>query len=79
MTWQEKFLELENSLNSLRESNIERLETHWKRMEELEAFSRESRTKIAKLENKTVPINKKTSPEYQEVIVHFLNFDHVEI
>ena len=68
MTWQEKFLELENSLNSLRESNRERLETHWNRIDELEAFSRESRTKIAELESKTIPINKKSSPEYQEVI-----------
>jgi len=67
--WERKVLELENSLNSLRESNTERLNG-------LESVGRENSRKISELEAKINPVNENFTPENQQVNLNFL-FDHI--
>ena len=58
--WERKFLELENSLNSYRESNAERLVG-------LESVGRENSRKISELESKINPVSENVPPENQLV------------
>ncbi len=58
--WERKVLELENSLNSFRESNTERLNG-------LESVGRENSRKISELEAKINPVSENVSPENQQV------------
>ncbi len=58
--WERKFLELENSLNSYRESNAERLVG-------LESVSRENSRKISELEAKINPDSENVPSENQQV------------
>jgi len=67
--WERKVLELENSLNSFRESNTERLVG-------LESVGRENSRKISELEAKINPVNGNVHPENQPVNFKFL-FDHI--
>ena len=59
--WERKFLELENSLNSYRESNAERLVG-------LESVGRENSRKISELEAKINTVNENVTPENLQVI-----------
>ena len=58
--WERKVLELENSLNSFRESNTERLVG-------LESVGRENSRKISELEAKINTVNENVTPENQLV------------
>ena len=58
--WERKVLELENSLNSFRESNTERLVG-------LESVGRENSRKISELEAKINPVNENFTPENLQV------------
>ena len=58
--WERKFLELENSLNSYRESNAERLVG-------LESVGRENSRKISELEAKINTVNENVTPENLQV------------
>ena len=59
--WEIKLLELENSLNSFRESNTERLVG-------LESVGRENSRKISELEAKINTVNENVTPENLQVI-----------
>ena len=59
--WERKVLELENSLNSFRESNTERLVG-------LESVGRENSRKISELEAKINTVNENVTPENLQVI-----------
>ena len=59
--WERKVLELENSLNSFRESNTERLVG-------LESVGRENSRKISELEAKINTVNENVTPENLKVI-----------
>ncbi len=72
--WERRFLELEISMNSFRESNTERFKTYWTRMERLEAFSRENRTEINELKSKINPVSESIHSENQQVNLKFLNY-----
>jgi hypothetical protein len=58
--WERKVLELENSLNSFRESNTERLVG-------LESVGRENSRKISELEAKINTVNENVTPENIQV------------
>jgi hypothetical protein len=58
--WEIKLLELENSLNSFRESNTERLVG-------LESVGRENSRKISELEAKINTVNENVTPENLQV------------
>jgi hypothetical protein len=58
--WEIKLLELENSLNSFRESNTERLVG-------LESVGRENSRKISELEAKINTVNENVTPENIQV------------
>ncbi len=58
--WEIKLLELENSLNSFRESNTERLVG-------LESVGRENSRKISELETKINTVNENVTPENLQV------------
>ena len=58
--WERKVLELENSLNSFRESNTERLVG-------LESVGRENSRKISELEAKINTVNENVTPENLQV------------
>jgi len=58
--WEIKLLELENSLNSFRESNTERLAR-------LESVGRENSRKISELEAKINTVNENVTPENLQV------------
>ncbi len=72
--WERRFLELEISMNSFRESTTERFKTYWTRMEQLEAFSRENRTEINELKSKINPVSESIHSENQQVNLKFLNY-----
>ena len=59
--WEIKLLELENSLNSFRESNTERLAR-------LKSVGRENSRKISELEAKINTVNENVTPENLQVI-----------
>ena len=58
--WEIKLLELENSLNSFRESNTERLAR-------LKSVGRENSRKISELEAKINTVNENVTPENLQV------------
>ena len=62
--WEIKLLELENSLNSFRESNTERLVG-------LESVGRENSRKISELEAKINTVNENVTPENLQVNFEF--------
>jgi len=69
--WERKLLEIENSLNSFRESNTERLIR-------LESIGTENSRRISELETKINTVNGNSS-ENQRVILELLNNNEITV